>query len=210
VAGYARPELGLIVLFPSRTPSYPHDSLDAVLQHELAHVLVTRAAGGHSVPRWFHEGVALAAERSWGLGDRARLAYEVALRGRVRVDDLGPLFDANESSATRAYTLAGAFVQDLLREYGPTAAARVLVRVADGRPFEAALDEVTGESLTDLDDRFWERMDRTRWLSFVTSSTALWITITLLAIWAMRRRRAERAALRRARGIDDETEPPKS
>ena len=60
---------GLIVLLPERVPSYPDSSLDDVLLHETAHVLVARAAGGRPLPRWFQEGMAMIAGRSWGRDD---------------------------------------------------------------------------------------------------------------------------------------------
>ena len=36
-AGFAISNAGLIVLFPSRSPVYPHDTLEDVLRHEVAH-----------------------------------------------------------------------------------------------------------------------------------------------------------------------------
>jgi len=80
IVGFARGDESVVVLFPARATSYPYDSLEDVLRHEIAHVLIARASGHQFVPRWFHEGVALAAERSWGLEDRTRTA--VALSGR--------------------------------------------------------------------------------------------------------------------------------
>src|SRR6185295_10664687 len=73
VVGYAMGDRGLIVLLPQRVPAYPDSSLDDVLLHETAHVLVARAAGGRPLPRWFQEGMAMIAGRSWGLDDRTRL-----------------------------------------------------------------------------------------------------------------------------------------
>src|SRR4051794_21207441 len=46
VSGYAVGEQGTIVLLPGRVPSYPDSSLADLLSHEMAHVLVARAAGG--------------------------------------------------------------------------------------------------------------------------------------------------------------------
>ena len=69
-AGFAVGEDSLVVLFPSRSLTYPHDTLEDVLHHEVAHVLIARAAGGRPVPRWFHEGLAMTAERTWGFEDR--------------------------------------------------------------------------------------------------------------------------------------------
>ena len=54
-AGFAVAEDNLVVLFPSRSPRYPQDSLEDVLHHEVAHVLIDRAADGQAgaalVPR---------------------------------------------------------------------------------------------------------------------------------------------------------------
>ena len=66
-AGFAIGNDGLIVLFPARSPRYPHDTLEDVLRHEVAHVLIDRAARGQRVPRWFHEGLAIVVERPWRL-----------------------------------------------------------------------------------------------------------------------------------------------
>jgi hypothetical protein len=80
-AGFAVAEDNLVVLFPSRSPTYPQDSLEDVLHHEVAHVLIARAADGRPVPRWFNEGLAMALERTWGLQDEARLLQELHVRG---------------------------------------------------------------------------------------------------------------------------------
>ena len=81
IGGFAVASAETLVLFPGRAPSYPHNSLDALLQHEVAHILIGRAAQGRYVPRWFNEGLAMAAERTWALEDTTRLAWEVVWGG---------------------------------------------------------------------------------------------------------------------------------
>src|ERR1019366_726846 len=44
--------------------------LEEVLAPEVAHVLIPRASGGRRVPRWFDEGLAMLAARSWRLRDQ--------------------------------------------------------------------------------------------------------------------------------------------
>ena len=39
-----------VVIFPSRSPSYPHSTVDDVLRHEVAHALTWRAARGRPIP----------------------------------------------------------------------------------------------------------------------------------------------------------------
>ena len=130
-AGYAIGESGLIVLFPSRSPVYPHDTLEDVLRHEVAHVLISRAAQGNPVPRWFHEGFAVAAERPWGLEDRSRLVWELMAGPRLTVGDIDRLFDS-EASRPRAYSLSAAMVREILRAHGRDAPAAILRELATG------------------------------------------------------------------------------
>ena len=51
IAGFASESPEVIVIFPARSPGYPHNTLDDVLRHEVAHVLIHRAAAGRSIPR---------------------------------------------------------------------------------------------------------------------------------------------------------------
>lgn len=203
VAGYARGWEGLVVLFPARAPSYPDDSLEALLHHEICHVLIARAARGRAVPRWFNEGVAMAAGRAWNLGDTGRFAFEVLRRGRVRFDELDRLFAGGGGAASRAYAVSGSFVRDLLARYGPEASGDILRRVGSGVPFAVAFAAATGTSLAAAEDAFWRRETFWgRWVPFLSSSVVLWIGVTLLALWAFRRRRQRDAAL--ARGWEAE------
>lgn len=201
VAGFA--SNGTVVLFPARALAYPHDSLEGLLHHEVAHVLIDRAAGGQQVPRWFHEGVALAAERSWSLGERANFALDVAFGGRVQAAGIDRLFQGGPGQAGRAYRLSALFVRDLLGVHGPDLPARVLAGMRDGLGFDEAFEEGTGASVDEAIDRFWGRRVWVAWLPWLTSPGALWALATLLvlaAFIAVRRRR------RRARQVWEEEE----
>lgn len=196
VAGFAIPARDLIVLFPERTPPYPDDNRPEVLAHEIAHVLMWRAAAGRPTPRWFDEGVAMVGGGWWGLEDRGRVLLAVLRHGEIPLAELNALFGHGSAGASRAYALAGAFVRDLLARHGPDTAARILARVSGGEPFALAFREVTGVSESEAESSFWNRATFwDRWLPFLTSSITLWIAVTLLAIWAMRRRRQRDAAM---------------
>ena len=207
IVGFAVPSDSAIALFPARTPSYPDDSLDGLLLHEVAHVLIYRAADSHFVPRWFNEGLAMAAERVWGLEDRARVTTEVLLRSQVELSNIDELFGSDRRGAVRAYALAGAFVREVLATHGADAGARILARVATGQPFEPAFHEATGQSLQVAEARFWRRAALwNRWIPFLTSTVVLWIGITMLALYAIRHRRARSAAIRRRWHDEDDIE----
>lgn len=195
IAGYALGNAGLVVLFPARSPGYPHDTLEDVLRHEVSHVLIARAAGGRDVPRWFHEGLSVAVERPWDFEDRSRLAWELMAGPRLRLREIDAMFEAGQAAQSRAYTLSAAFVRDLIREYGATAPAAILRLVREDMPFDRAVITVAGRTLAGVENEFWNRQRVwTVWVPYFTSGEAFWllvIGVATLAVWVRRRRRAE-------------------
>jgi hypothetical protein len=199
ISGYTDGVSGLVVLLPARTPVYPDDGLAEVLDHEVAHVLVARASGGHTVPRWFNEGLALVAERSFGMRDRPMLSLRLLLTGRVSLDRLSELFGGEAGDAREAYAFSLALVTDLLERHGRGLPRAIFLRMREGEPFEAAFRDVTGRTLAEADASFWERQrDLTRWLPLVTSGTALWLVILALSLVAWIRRRNQAREKREA------------
>lgn len=205
VAGYARGASGPIVLFPERTPTYPDDSLEELLHHEVAHVLISRAARGGPLPRWFHEGVAMAAGRAWGIEDRSRFVLATLRGGPVRLAAIDDLFAGGGGSAARAYAVSGAFVQDLIGRHGDGVTGDILRRVGRGVAFDEAFRQATGDTLAAAEESYWRRWTFwQRWLPFLTSSFALWMLVTLLALWAFYRRRRRDAELAERWAREDE------
>jgi hypothetical protein len=198
IAGYALGDLNVVVLLPGRQPAYPESSMAELLDHEVAHVLIARAAGGRALPRFWNEGLAMAAAGDWSFEDRTRIAL-ASLRGRdLAVEDLDRLFAGGPGEVAGAYALSFAFVEEVLSRWGPGAPAAVLAGVASGLTFEEAFRQATGTPLAvaaaDFARRetFWYR-----WLPLLTSSVTLWIGVTFLALWAGGRRRARTAAIHR-------------
>ena len=190
VSGYARGGERLIVLFPARVRSYPDRNLRALVHHEVAHVLVAQAARGRPVPRWFNEGVATVAAREWGVEDRARFAMAV-LGGKARTTrSLDAAFQGSDTEVRRAYALSAAFVRFLQQNYGTLAPATVLRGVAGGLDFDEAFLQTTGVPLARAENTFFEEdAFWNTWLPFLTSTGALWMAVTLLALVAIQRRR---------------------
>ena len=196
VAGFADSEDDLVVLFPSRIGSYPYGTLEGVVYHEVAHVLINRAANGQQVPRWFNEGLAGAAERSWDLGDRSRFTWELVVGHALTATQLETLFGRGGREVARAYVLSEALVRDILQRHGPSTAARLLRRMGDGASFEAALYATTGLTVSEHVRLFWDRHAVwKRWIAMAGHPFTLWgfaTFLALVAIWRHRRRRVER------------------
>jgi hypothetical protein len=196
VSGYADGASNVVVLLPERTPSYPDGGLEEVLAHEVAHVLISRASGGRRIPRWFNEGLAMLAGRSWRFRDQTHLALGLLSGEKVPLWKLDDLFQGDRWQVERAYALSGALVQDLLERYGSGLPRALLSRVARGLSFDEALRAATGSTLIEVGESFYARQTfLRRWLPVITSTAALWFGITILAIIAALKRRREKAAL---------------
>jgi hypothetical protein len=196
-AGFAIGEKSLVVLFPERALNYPHDTLADVLRHEVAHVLISRAAGGRPVPRWFHEGVAVLVERPWDVEDRTRLATALLFGPRLDLAAIEGLFLGDQDQQARAYLLSAAVVRHLVAAHGPDAPAAVLRQLAGGRPFDYAIASATAQSIPRFEQAFWDAQRTwTTWVPLAASSTALWLGVIALAALARRRRLRRSAELR--------------
>lgn len=197
ISGMASGRDSTVVLFPARTRTYPENDLRSLLHHEVAHVLVARATRGAPVPRWFNEGVATVAARQWGLEDRARLTLAVIGRNPSSTGDLDRGFSGDRDDVIRSYALSSALVRSLRRRFGTDVTARILAAIPSSRTFDGAFRHATGESLAAVEAAFFGRqMLWAAWVPFLTSTTALWMGISLLALYAIRRRRERSAALR--------------
>jgi hypothetical protein len=186
-----------IVIFPGRVLSYPYDSLESVVRHEITHLALTARAGGQPLPRWFHEGVATTVDAGWSIGAQLRLVG--AMLEGPDTAGLADLFASDSESATReAYLLAAVLVEDLRRRHGSDVPGRIAAGVAAGVPFDRAFQEQTRESPDAAAARAWAAYLRwTQWLPAVTGASAMWAVILVLAFVAyatqMRRRFQRRA-----------------
>lgn len=190
INGYAYGNVGVVVLLVDRVPTYPSSSLAGVLRHEVAHVLIDRAAGGAFVPRWFHEGVAMALDGRWGFGDSSRFAYSLLRLRRVPMDEVGAWFGGDAAQVASAYAISGALVRNLQEKHGDDLPARILARLRGGEGFDEAFEAETGRSVGVAQSELWRRRDFWwRWLPFASDPTFLWIAVTLLALLAILRRR---------------------
>ncbi|MDX1582043.1 MAG: peptidase MA family metallohydrolase [Thermoanaerobaculia bacterium] len=205
VSGYAIGETSRIVLFPSRAHGYPDDGLPELLRHELAHILIHRASAGQPIPRWFHEGLAVTAGGRWDLEDRTRLTIGMMSTDDLDLEAVEAGFRGTEFEIHRSYAMSLAFVRHLLREFGQDAPRAILDRVSEGTSFQDAFLDVTGRSLPLVERDFWRsRKIWNRWIPLLTSSFALWTAITLLALWAIARRRRRDAKIRQMWELEEE------
>ena len=184
-----------IIVFPERISSYPHDSLESVVLHEIVHLSLNARAQNRPLPRWFHEGVAVSVESGWNLATQARLLWAAAREPAI--EDVSSLFQSDaQPDKTTAYLLAAALVEDIRSRHGAAVPGAIAGRVGRGASFEAAFAAETGETVQQATVHAWAAYRGwSRWLPIATGPSALWASILALACVAFvvrLRRRAER------------------
>ncbi len=125
----------------------PPQEVRRVLTHEYTHALL-RAVGGTRVPTWLHEGFAQVAEGRLRADARRYLTQRTAptaaqLRGRFSAK-------SDVQVVRRLYAGACDFVHTLFAQGGGPALADLLDLLAKGRPMDAALRRVYGQTLEEL------------------------------------------------------------
>ena len=173
-----------IAIFAERIGSYPYDSLESVVWHEVVHLALSAQAGDHPLPRWFHEGVAMSVEQGWGVTSQVQLL--LAAGGSAGLADLERLFNsATQPETATAYLLAAALVSDVRQRHGAAVPGAIVNRVARGASFAEAFTLETGDTPDEAAARTWQVYRRwTSWIPVATSAISLWIGILVLAVVA--------------------------
>ena len=186
-----------IAIFPGRVSSYPHDSLESVVRHEIVHLALSARAEGAALPRWFHEGVAESVGTGWGFTGQLRLLWATA--EEPALSEVTALFESDsQPGPARAYLLAVALVEDIRQRHGLAIPGAIATRVGQGVPFERAFEMEVGETVSAATSRAWTSYQGlSSWLPLVTSVQVLWAGILALAFVALVVRLRRRAEQRR-------------
>ncbi len=196
-----------VVLFPARVGSYPYESLESVLRHEVVHLALEAQADGRPLPRWFHEGVAVSVETGWNVGGDLRLLLRAAEDPGLA--DLARLFASDmRFESADAYRLAAALVTDMRERGGAAAPGAVAAHVGRGVGFTQAFAMEVGETPDAAAARVWAGYRRwSAWVPVATSESAVWMFILALAVAAFATRLRKRA--RQRRQWEEEEECPR-
>ena len=185
----------VIFVFPDRISAYPHDSVEAVVRHELVHLALNVRARDKPLPRWFHEGVAVSVASGWDLATQARLLWAAAREPAI--EDVHSLFGSDApSDKSTAYLLDAALVEGIRARHGAAVPGAIADRVSRGATFDDAFAAETGETVQQAAMHAWAAYRGwTRWLPMATGSSTVWgliLAVAGLAFIARRRRRTQR------------------
>jgi hypothetical protein len=190
IAGVAFPDWDLLVVrgeyFTFLKPA--GDRPLAVLDHELAHLVIHRREGVR-VPRWLDEGLALWAARQFpGPEDEAFLSGLARVGGLYSLEALEREMPKSHESASLAYEESVLWVEWLKQRFGPGVTGDLLGSLEKDETFASALEARTGLSRRDLEAGFrrWLSGRRSIWEVMVQTFN-FWTAISVLALVAIAR-----------------------
>ena len=193
--GVAYPARGLVLLTLAAPETWERPDVERVLVHELSHVALHRAVGGHRVPRWFSEGVAIHQAREHSF-DRMRTLWGGTVGDRLLpFSRLDASFPSHPHRVNLAYAQSADFVRWLrAREDGERKFREVIRRLGEGQSFDTALERTYSASITNLEVEWHESLvERFQAFPLLLGSGGLWVFAALLIVVAYaRRKRKER------------------
>jgi hypothetical protein len=165
--------------------SWLRSDVDRVLVHELTHVALHRAVGGHPLPRWFSEGVAIHQANEHSLA-RVRELWSGTLRGALfPLERLSAGFPARHGEVSLAYAQSADLVGYLLQVDRGRARFRELVAaLRAGQPFEQAFLASYRMPLPLLEQQWRAQLAQRfgRWPSILSGLTVVWALAALLLV----------------------------
>jgi len=194
---YARLRLVIISLVAPNSAEPP--VLPEVLKHELAHVALFDAVGGHPVPRWFNEGYAVHASGESSLV-RTRTLWTATLSKRLLpMSDLDRSFPAHSDLAAIAYAQSADFVRFLLRRQDRARFNMFIERIERGENFDRAITDAYASDLRRLEFQWREEVNkRFSWAPVILGGGLLWIgAFVLVGLGFLKRRRDTKRTLAR-------------
>jgi len=174
--------------------SYPYGTIEAVLAHEVTHMLLHDAVGD-SLPLWFNEGVSTWEGRRWNLQDFMVYTRGLLTSNLPKLDELDAYFHASGAEASLAYAASFSFVSWNVGKYG-TPLMRNVIHEARTKRFPAAWEAVTGEPFEKAESSWRTRsLIQYRWIPVIAGSGTLWLGATLLFLLAGIRKRGKVKAI---------------
>ncbi len=178
-AGTAYPAQGLIFL---STDAHDFFTKEEVAVHEIAHIVVYRAAGKRRLPRWFEEGIAIYLADE-DLVRRFQSAQGAALSERVpSLQDLTRSFPRPAGEARLAYAVGSLFVQHLVVHYQfDQKMGAFFQALRDGLPFPRAIEKTLGTPLPAIEEEWRDNLHSSAsWLATLSDGEWIWFGVSLL------------------------------
>jgi hypothetical protein len=172
ISGYAIPARNLIVIDYSQIRSASF-RLEALLKHEMCHLLLHRHISSDNLPRWLDEGICQWA--SDGITEVMMDAKGAVLRSAIISGRLIPMntlserFPSQKSAMQLAYAQSKSFFDYISRRFGKSGVLSLLQSLQQNIDVKTAVNENFFISFAQLERQWRNHLEKKiTWLTFVT------------------------------------------
>lgn len=194
-AGAAIPSRNLIILREPMMDRYPGNTAD-LLQHELAHIALSRRVRGAHLPRFIDEGFASWFAGEWTFAQVTTVAAAQITKSLLPLRDIDDVNRFRQGQANLAYAQSYLVVNYIFTKYGELAFLELLDALTSGQNMSEAFHAT-------FDISFWRfEADYRKFLSdnytlfaILADMSGLWIILALIVVfgWILIRKRKKDA-----------------
>lgn len=159
-----------------------HQDFQRILTHELVHIIIHRKYGHVNIPRWFHEGMAMALSGEIDSDAPVTLSKAVLSGKLLSLDTINYVNRFKRDKAHLAYCQSHFAVRFLLLQYGQDLLPELLSEIKSRGSFESACIHVFGLNRREIDVIVKQKIRSEYHFSFLLDDTFFWLLILILAI----------------------------
>jgi hypothetical protein len=158
-------------------------SLQELLAHEYAHLVVAQRTGFYFPPRWFDEGMAMLVSTEWGWSDNLAMSKAAVFGDFIPLRSIEEVNRFSQDKAQVAYAQSYLAVKYLFDEYGINAVNKFLDEVAGGFSFDDALVASTGSSYSEFENEYLQYL-RTHYnlVTLFTDTMYFWLALAVIVV----------------------------
>jgi hypothetical protein len=171
-----------IVIPINKKSAFYDRNLNKIILHELVHISISRLFGKTRVPRWFHEGTAMALSGEISIDEQVILSRAILSRKLLPLDSIEFLNRFDHWKASLGYSQSHAVTMFLIDTYGIDLIPELIIASRKTRRFEDACVETFGLTIKEVELLFVKEMKVRYPLFMLFSDVSLfWILIIVLS-----------------------------
>ena len=174
-----------IIIPVDRNYAFYNTDFRGIAVHELVHIALARSYGHLRVPRWFHEGLAMALSGELSFDETVILSRAILANSLMPLDSIERLNRFDTWKARLAYCQSHFAVSFLIDTYGYDLLPELLQVSQRRRSFQDACVEVFGLRTSEFEYLLHKEMQsRYKFLFLIADYSLFWILLAFLTIAA--------------------------
>lgn len=181
--GLASPWKNIIIL---KSPRWmpPETDNEAIVIHELTHIIINRATRGNPIPRWLNEGLAVYYSGEKGYAASTLISKALVTNSIIPLSEIDEVLQFHRDKAQLAYQQSYLAVDYLFQHYGDDAVKQIIHKVGEGKNTNQAFIEAIDLDLWEFEEAWYQHIkQKHKWHFLVEFDNYLWILILALFIF---------------------------